>query len=99
MNGHDSAMLKGRRALTTQHMDRYIFCLNKVILYNFIPLIDLAKEIKTDLEAKYKYAIDKKTLRRILSHLEAEGLLCIKEIKVTISYGQLYGYESDGKAE
>ena len=45
------------------------------------------KEIRTDLEANKGYQIDKKTVRRIVEHLEKEGLVKTKEIKVTISYG------------
>ena len=78
-----ASILKGRRTLTTQHLDRYIFCLNKVIEKQFIPIIDLVKEIRTDLEASRGYSIDKKTVRRIVDHLEAEGLVHTKDIKVT----------------
>jgi hypothetical protein len=52
-----------------------------------IPIIDLVKEIRMDLEANRGYSIDKKTVRRIIEHVEAEGLVVTKEIKVTINYG------------
>ena len=38
------------------------------------------------MEANKGYQIDKKTVRRIVEHLEKEGLVKTKEIKVTISY-------------
>ena len=43
--------MRGRRSLTTQHLDRYIFCLNMVIKKKFIPMVDMIKEIRSDLEA------------------------------------------------
>lgn len=83
-----SATLKGRRTLTTQHLDRYIFCINQVVEKGFIPLLDLIKDIRTQLEGNRGYSIDKKTVRRIVEHLEAEQLLCTKDVKVTVMYGQ-----------
>ena len=61
----------------------------------FIPIIDLVKEIRTDLEANRGYCIDKKTVKRIVDHLEAEGLVSTKDIKVTYSYN----YEKDSESE
>lgn len=83
MNKDSGTMLKGRRTYTTQHLDRYIFVLNKVSEHRFIPLIDLIKEIRTDLEANRGFRIDKKTVKRIVEHLQMEGLLMAKDVKVT----------------
>jgi DNA-binding IclR family transcriptional regulator len=51
----------------------------------FIPIIDLIKEIRTDLEGNRGFRIDKKTVRRIVDHLEQEGLVVTKDIRVTYS--------------
>ena len=47
----------------------------------------MVKDIRSDLEANRGYSIDKKTVRRIIDHLEAEKLVITKEIRVTINYG------------
>lgn len=88
--------MKGRQSLTTQILDRYIFCLNKVQEKKFIPIIDLKKEIRTDLEANRNFIIDKKTVKRIVSILKAEDLVRTKDIRVTTSYGCV---DSDSEQE
>jgi hypothetical protein len=40
-----------------------------VIKKKFIPMVDMIKEIRSDLEASQQYQIDKRTVRRILEHL------------------------------
>lgn len=67
--------MKGRRTLTSQHVDRYIFCLNYVIERGFAPIVDLVKGIKSELEFNRSYHIDKKTVKRIIEILLSEGLL------------------------
>ena len=86
--------MRGRQSLTTQILDRYIFCLNTVQEKKFIPIIDLKKEIKRDLEANRNFLIDKKTVKRIIMILKAEGLVATKDIRVTISYANV-GSDSD----
>ena len=81
--------MRGRQSLTTQILDRYIFCLNTVQEKRFIPIIDLKKEIKRDLEANRNFLIDKKTVKRIIMILKAEGLVATKDIRVTISYADM----------
>lgn len=78
--------LRGRRALTTQHLERFIFCLNCVEDKRFIPLIDLVKEIKQRLEYNRVYNIDRKTVKMIVQVLESEGLLKLSEVRVTYEY-------------
>jgi len=81
-----NSMMRGRRTLTTQHLDRYIFCLNCVMGKNFIPIIELIKEIRDNLEYNRSYRIDKKTVRRIVTILQSEGLVQIKEVEIIIQY-------------
>ena len=89
--------MKGRQALTTQILDRYIFCLNTVQSKKFIPVIDLIKEIRTDLEANRNFIIDKKTVKRIISILKAEDLVKTKDVRVTISYGHIDSDSNNGE--
>ena len=66
----------------------------------FIPIIDLTKEIKDKLEKKLPYQIDKKTVKKMIDVLAMEGLVVIKDIRVTIDYGAPIDgdedHESDG---
>jgi hypothetical protein len=81
--------MKGRRTLTSQHVDRYIFCLNYVIERGFAPIVDLVKGIKSELEFNRSYHIDKKTVKRIIDILLSEGLLEVQDVKFTVKYENL----------
>lgn len=66
-NGKSSA---SRRSLTVETINRYIFCLNKVVEKGHISTIDLKKDIMDELEKGKPFEIDKKTLKKIVDNLE-----------------------------
>lgn len=55
---------------------------------NFIPIIELKKEIRENLEKNRSYDIDKKTVRRIVTTLESEGLVEVKYVEIVVSYDE-----------
>lgn len=70
-----SSEQRGRRAITTQGIDRYIFCLNRINKENFLPFQKLIRKIKKELEKNRNYHIDRRTVKAIIGVLETEGLL------------------------
>lgn len=70
-----SSEQRGRRAITTQGIERYIFCLNRINEANYLPLQLLIRRIKEGLEKNRNYHIDRRTVKAIIGVLETEGLL------------------------
>ena len=83
---YTSKKMTNRRSFTTQHFDRYVFCLNVIMAEKYIPIVDLNRKIKDVLEKGIGYEIDKKTVRRIVDHLSFEKLVKIQQIKTQITY-------------
>jgi FKBP-type peptidyl-prolyl cis-trans isomerase (trigger factor) len=70
--------------LTVQTINRYVYCLNKVIESGHISLVDLRNDIKNDLEKAKGFEIDKKTLKRIIEKLVKDKLLKTVDFLVTV---------------
>ena len=58
-----------------QDIDRYIFCLNMIVEKDYIPVNELAKEIKQGLEFDKTFTIDRKTVQNIVNVLNDEKLV------------------------
>lgn len=70
--------------MTVQTINRYVYCLNKVIESGHISLVDLRNDIKNDLEKAKGFEIDKKTLKRIIEKLVKDKLLKTVDFLVTV---------------
>ena len=79
-----SELIKERRSMTAMNFNRYIFILNKVIEHGGRSMIELKGDIKQGLEKNEAAEIDKKTLKRIITNLAAEGLVKTFDFLVTI---------------
>jgi len=75
---------QSRRHLTVETINRYIFCLNKVVELGHISLVDLRNDIKNELEKHKGFEIDKKTLKRIVDKLKQDNLVKTVDFLVNI---------------
>lgn len=80
----DGKSSASKRSLTIETINRYIFCLNKVIESGHISVVEIRNDIKHELEKSKGFEIDKKTLKRIIDNLKAEGLVKTVDFLVTL---------------
>lgn len=71
-DGKESA---SRRSFAVETINRYIFCLNKVVECGVISSIDLQNSISEVLEKEKPFEIDKRTLKNIVEKLEHDNLV------------------------
>eukprot|EP00347_Sterkiella_histriomuscorum_P013500 403364481 len=83
-----------RRQLTVETINRYIFCLNKVIHQGHISLVDLRNDIKHQLERHKGFEIDKKTLKRIVEKLKKDNLVKTVDFLVNIQQADGHGQQN-----
>ena len=93
-NINDGKPQPSRRQQTAEDINRYIFCLNKVVENGHISLVDLRNEIKNDLEKSKGYEIDKKTLKRIVEKLKKDRLVKTVDFLVNITQADGFGQQN-----
>lgn len=82
-----------RRSLTVETINRYIFCLNRIIEKGNTSTVDLRNEVKNELEKDKGFEIDKKTLKRIIDNLKQDKLIKTVDFEVTIEQASGQGIQ------
>jgi hypothetical protein len=83
---HGSGANNSLRHLTIETINRYIFCLNLVnnSPHGHVSELVVRSQIKSDLEKKKNFEMDKKTLRRIIENLKKDSLIITKDFQIKI---------------
>lgn len=74
-----------KKSINTQsRINRLVFLWRKIVEEKSLSTIDLANLLKNELEKKFPYKVDRKTILKLLKDLERLGLIKIHKFKVSV---------------